>query len=376
MGQKTFWNCRIFHGTKSQPDPNFPNYLLTVDKTQVLQGAARFTANHPVIGKTINELTQKMWLKSFSTPPHISGGHKTHYERMKPAACWSLGHAGHGTQPSGREDVCSAPHHCPGCNSHLFCSSQWARLSAGRPVPEGSRAEENHLRWIKAEEMWENYSLCTAASAGSTGQTFLRLIFSFIMIPMINQLKRCCQKTAQKGSTQSIHLWKWSAANNYQPGAVRPRASRSCGSWDVKLLVTAVSQPCTEPADWQFSAGMGSTGGLTPERCCTPVSPQQHRLSSTEWAPQAAKATDDVAPGACSKCKARLDLCGPVRVMWLHTFLKSCCKMQRAHKLWGGIYSRTNRSYIEYINCSHSKGGHDVFKCLSRSTFFLCSGTT
>lgn len=113
-----------FMGQNPSQTQTFPNYLLTVDKTQVLQGAARFTANHPVIGKTRNELTQKMWLKSFSTPPHISGGHKTHYERRKPAACWSLGHAGHGTQPSGREDVCSAPHHCPGCNSHLFCSSQ------------------------------------------------------------------------------------------------------------------------------------------------------------------------------------------------------------------------------------------------------------
>jgi len=29
--------------------------------------------------------------------------------------------------------------------------------------------------------MGENYSPCTAASAGSTGQTFLKLIFSFLI---------------------------------------------------------------------------------------------------------------------------------------------------------------------------------------------------
>lgn len=56
--------------------------------------------------------------------PPTSGGPKAQHERMKHTVCPSLGRAGHGTQPSGRKDARSTPHHSPSCNARLFSSSQ------------------------------------------------------------------------------------------------------------------------------------------------------------------------------------------------------------------------------------------------------------
>lgn len=175
-----------------------------------------------------------------------------------------------------RKDAHSTPHHCPKAAAPLSspAPSEWGwALAELLSTPES--LETQLCRANQTEEMGENYSPCTAASAGSTGQAFLELIFSFIISWWLINRRDIARSQPRRDQPRAFTFGNKALLTITSPG--HPAHTES---WDVKSELWISSAQWEQPDS--FGGGTGGTLDGTPGRCSTP-SPL-HRLNSTAQA--------------------------------------------------------------------------------------------